>query len=134
MHITFYTFNQGGKLFISTTQPSSLGSYPTFDIYLDLPAKYTLIDQIIKSTTAEMIYKIHIPISDELFASLPVVDNQYVAALYLINQPDGLYYSLDNVNTSIVLDPPHPLEYFIFANAISNLNGINAKIIFRIQS
>jgi hypothetical protein len=149
MYIIFYSYNQGGKNYISTQLPPGLQGLPTFDIFVELPCPHFLLENIFASTNinnSEFLYKIHIPITQDYVNSLTVEDNHYIASLWLMHNTENiLYYTLDYQADCMVLkiDPPHPVEYAklldlsnMFLNSTKQMQDMNQKlcmqIIFRI--
>jgi hypothetical protein len=116
MYITLYSYNQNGKNYISTSMPPGMQSMPTFDIYLDLPCPNFVLENILNSTNtnnAEFLYKVFISVSENILSELPIVDNHYVASLWLMHHADGLlYYTLEHQANATILkiDPPHPID------------------------
>ena len=117
MYITFYSYSQNGKNYISTEMPAGWQGFPTFDIYTELPCPHFVLENVFaaaNSSTSDFIYKIMIPISQEIADALPIVDGHKVANLWLMMGSDNVlqYTLVDHMSHSQVLtiDPPHPVE------------------------
>jgi hypothetical protein len=150
MYITFYSYSQGGKNYISTEVPAGYQGFPTFDIYTEMPCPHFVLENIFSTAsnnTAEFIYKIHIPISQEMIDMLPVVDGHRVAHLWLVQGSDGvLTYTLqdDAAHAQVLtIDPPHPVELTkiqdisnMFLNTIGKMQAVGkklcVKVVFRV--
>lgn len=150
MYITFYSYVQSGKNYISTEMPSGLQGFPTFDIYIDLPCPHFVLENVFttaSNNTSEFIYKIHIPISQEMIDMLPLVDGHRVANLWLVQGSDGvLNYTLEDHaahSQVLTIDPPHPVELAkiqdisnMFLNTIAKMQTVGktlcVKIVFRV--
>lgn len=150
MYITFYCYYQNGKTYISTETTAGLLSLPTFDIYIELPCPHFVLENIfntLANNNSEFIYKINIPVTQEIIDAAPVEDNHKVANLWLILGDDNiLQYTLaDHSSNSQILtiDPPHPVELSkiqdisnMFLNTVIKMQTVGkmmcVKIIFRV--
>ena len=150
MYITFYSYSQGGKNYITTEVPAGYQGFPTFDIYTEMPCPHFVLENIFSTAnnnTSEFIYKIHIPISQEMIDMLPVVDGHRIANLWLVMGSDGVlqYTLVDHGSHSQVLtiDPPHPVELSkirdistMFLTTIEQMKVVGktlcVKVVFRV--
>jgi hypothetical protein len=138
MYVTFYSYVQNGKQYITVDKPAGLQSLPTFDIYLDLPCPHFLLESIFATTntsSGEMLYKINIPITQELIDSYPVEDGHRLASLWLTHGSDGqLRYTLEDMSSMhsqvLKIDPPHPVEL----SSLQNISTMFLENIARMQS
>ena len=150
MYITFYSYSQGGKNYITTEVPAGYQGFPTFDIYTEMPCPHFVLENIFSTANnnaSEFIYKIHIPISQEMIDMLPVVDGHRIANLWLVMGSDGvLTYTLEDHAAHaqvLTIDPPHPVELSkirdistMFLTTIEQMKVVGktlcVKIVFRV--
>lgn len=154
MILPLYAYSDNSSVYVSTSIPENLISFPTLDISLRLPFPYVFVDELMMSlknnTSQSYVYRLLVDVPDEIVATFPIENGKILASVWVCPEVSSgnIYFCVvpfldPNDSHVLVLDPPQPIDVNklkefsdIYSNSIRRISGtkiIIAKIIVRIS-
>lgn len=153
MILPLYVYSDNSKVYVSTSIPQNLVSFPTIDLSIKLPFPYVFVDELMMSLqnnpSQSFMYRLLVDVPDDVVATFPIENGKIVASVWVC--PDvssgNIYFCVvpfidPNDAHVLALDPPQPIDVNklkefsdIYSNSIRRMSGskvIIAKIIVRI--
>jgi hypothetical protein len=147
MILPLYIYSDNSKVYVSTSIPQNLSSFPIIDFGIKLPFPYVFVDELMMSLqnnpSQNFIYRLLVDVSEEIVATFPVENGKMVASVWVCPEVSSgnIYFCVEpfldpNNSHVLVLDPPQPIDVNklkefsdIYSNSIRRMSGSKAIIV-----